>query len=116
MPKPDDSRDEALKRLDKRLQAFEAGRERSTGASSQRALGQGYRFLAEVVGGVFGGAGFGWLIDYFAKTTPFGLISGLLVGTGASIFVAVKGAERWSKVESKEAGPLPSTPDDDDND
>lgn len=116
MPKPDESREESLRRLDKRLDAFEAGRARQTSVSAQRALGQGYRFLAEVVGGVFGGAGFGWLIDYFAKTSPLGLIGGLLIGTGLSIFVAVKGAERWSKVESEKAGPLPSVPDDDEND
>ncbi|MDP3658769.1 AtpZ/AtpI family protein [Phenylobacterium sp.] len=116
MPTPDESRDEALKRLDKRLGAFETGRERKASFTAQRAMGQGYRFLAEVVGGVFGGAGFGWLFDHFAGTTPLGLVAGLLLGTGFSIYVAVQGAARWSKTESDKAGPLPSVPDDDDND
>lgn len=117
MPKPDNPREEALRRLDKRLDAFEAGRARQTSVTAQRAMGQGYRFLAEVVGGVFGGAGFGWLIDSFViKQGHLGLIGGLLIGTVASIFVAVKGAERWSKAESEKAGDLPSVPDDDEND
>lgn len=116
MPKPDPSREEAFRRLDQRLEALESQRARRTSITAQRAMGEGYRFLAEVVGGVFGGAGFGWLFDYFAHTGPFGLIGGLLIGTGLSIFVAVKGAERWSKAESDKAGPLPSVPDDEEDD
>lgn len=116
MPNSDESRDEALKSLDKRLEAFESGRVRQTSFTAQRAMGQGYRFLAEVIGGVFGGAGFGWLIDRFAGTSPLGLIGGLLIGTGLSIFVAVKGAGKWAQTESDKAGVLPSVPDDDDND
>jgi len=116
MPKPDPSRDEALKRLNERLDAFETGRERQTSFVAQKAMGQGYRFLAEVVGGVFGGAGLGWLVDRFAGTHGLGLVGGLLIGTGFSIFVAVKGAAGWSKTESEQAGTLPVVPDDDDND
>ena len=116
MPEPDESRDEALQSLNKRLDAFETGRAPPTSFTTQRAMGQGYRFLAEVIGGVFGGAGFGWLIDRFAHTTPLGLIGGLLIGTGFSIYVAVTGAARWAKSESETAGILPSVNDDDNND
>lgn len=114
MPNSDESREEAFQRLNKRLDAFESGRAQQTSFTAQRAMGQGYRFLAEVIGGVFGGAGLGWLIDRFAGTSPLGLVGGLLIGTGFSIFVAVKGAAGWSK--SEKAGVLPSVPDDDDND
>lgn len=116
MPNSDESREEAFQRLNKRLDAFESGRAQQTSFTAQRAMGQGYRFLAEVIGGVFGGAGLGWLIDRFAGTSPLGLVGGLLIGTGFSIFVAVKGAAGWSKTESEKAGVLPSVPDDDDND
>jgi len=116
MPEPDESRDEALRSLNKRLDAFETGRAPPTSFTTQRAMGQGYRFLAEVIGGVFGGAGFGWLVDRFAHTTPLGLVSGLLIGTGFSIYVAVKGAARWANSESKTTGILPSVDDDDNND
>jgi ATP synthase protein I len=115
MPQPDDPRDEALKSLDKRLAAFEAKRAQSERAATQRALGEGYRFLSEVVGGVLGGLAFGWLFDRFAHTAPIGLIGGLLIGVGVSTFVAVRGAGRWAKTESKPAGSPPEGDDDEDD-
>jgi hypothetical protein len=63
-----------------------------------------------------GGAGIGWLIDRFANTTPLGLVSGLLIGTGFSIYVAVTGAARWAKTESEKVGSLPVGSDNDHND
>ena len=113
MPTPDESRDEALERLNERLGALENQRQPKS-IEAQRAMGEGYRFLGEVVGGVLGGAGFGWLLDRFANTTPWGLVGGLLIGTGLSIFVAVKSAAKASKAALEKAGPLPSVPDDDD--
>jgi ATP synthase protein I len=115
MPRTDESRDEALKRLDARLEAFETRRRPPASGATQRAMGQGYRFLGEVVGGVLGGLGFGWLVDRFAHTTPFGLVGGLLIGVGVSSFVAIRGAAAWAKTESEKAGRLPSAPDDDES-
>lgn len=98
MPEPDRPQDEALASLDRRLKAFEAQQQPKYGdGSAQKAMGQGYRFLAEVVGGVLGGLGFGWVFDHFAHTSPFGLVGGLLIGVGASTFVAIKGAGAWAK-------------------
>ena len=119
MHNPDDPSEGALKRLDKQLEAFEAGRARKAGGSSatdQRGMAAGYRFLAEVIGGVLGGLGLGWFFDRLAHTTPLGLISGMLIGTGASIFVAVRGAMRMSNEASVKAGPqAPVTVDDEDD-
>jgi ATP synthase protein I len=114
MPRTDDTPEEALERLQERLDAVEAKRAGSIGASAQR-MGQGYRFLSEVVGGVLGGLGFGWLFDRIAHTQPFGLIGGLLIGVGVSTFVAVRGAGAWAKAESDAAGSLPSAPGDEDD-
>ena len=116
MPNPDDPSEEAIGRLNRKLAAFEAGRERKVAPGSNQALGDGYRFLGEVIGGVLGGLGLGWLFDHFAHTMPLGLISGMLIGTGVSIFIAVRGASRMSANASKAAGPVPSVPDDDDDD
>jgi len=115
MPKTDDQPEEALKRLDERLDAAEAARPGAPGGVNPAAMGQGYRFLSEVVGGVLGGLAFGWLVDRFAHTQPFGLVGGLLIGIGVSTFVAVRGAGAWSKAESERSGPLPSVPDDEDD-
>ena len=114
MPKPDGSPNEANGSLDARLDAFEEERARKSSSAAQLAMGHGSRFLGEVVGGVLGGVGLGWLLDRFANTGPFGLIGGLLIGTGLSIFVAVKTAAKASKAALEKAGPLPSVPDDDD--
>jgi ATP synthase protein I len=60
-------------------------------------MAQGYRFVGEVVGGVLGGVGLGWLLDHFAHTQPWGVIGGLLVGSGFSVFVAVSAVSRANK-------------------
>jgi ATP synthase protein I len=115
MPNPDDPNEEAMRRLDRKLTAFEAERARKGAPAGDFATAKGYRFLGEVIGGVLGGLGLGWLFDYFAHTLPLGLISGMLIGTGFSIFIAVRGAVRMSRDAEKAAGPLPSVPDDDDD-
>ena len=94
MPKLAESHEEARKRLTERLDAFEADR----------------------VSGVLGGAGLGWLVDRFTHTEPLGLIGGLLIGTGFSIFVAMRTASLATKRAMEAAGPLPSVPDDEEND
>ena len=116
MPKPDEPNAEAPKRFDERLAAAEAAQARAQSGDAQRAMAQGYRFLGEVVGGVLMGAGLGWLLDRFAGTQPLGLVGGLLIGTGISIFVAVRSASRMTKDAVAKAGPLPSVPDDEDED
>ena len=115
MPSPHEPRKEALKRLDERISAAEAERLPKGNAASPRAMGQGYRFLSEVVGGVLGGLGLGWLFDRFAHTQPFGLVGGLLIGIGVSTFVAVRGAMGRAKAESERAGRSPSAPGDEDD-
>lgn len=116
MPQPEDHRDEALQGLDARLDAAEAAHKRQVSGESHLAMARGYRFLGEVVGGVLGGVGLGWLVDRFAGTSPWGMVGGLLIGTGLSIFVAVKSAAQMTKSAMERAGPLPSVPDDEDED
>jgi len=116
MPLPDDPQDEASNRFESRLEAAEAAQARRTSGDAHNAMAQGYRFLGEVVGGVLMGAGLGWLLDRYAGTQPIGLVGGLLIGTGFSIFVAVRSASRMTKEAVAKAGPLPSVPDDIDED
>jgi len=60
-------------------------------------MGEGYRLLGEVIGGVLGGLGLGAVVDYFAHTTPFGIVIGLLLGTAASAYAAFKSADRMGR-------------------
>jgi ATP synthase protein I len=77
-------------------------------------MAQGYRFLGEVVGGVLMGAGLGWLADRFITPAPLGLIIGLLVGSGISIFVAVRSAAKATReATTANAGRTPAEADED---
>lgn len=96
MPRPDEPNAEANS-LDRRIAAAEAAQARAANGDSHRAMAQGYRFLGEVVGGVFMGAALGWLADRFITPEPLGLVLGLFLGAGLSIFVAVRTAARAQK-------------------
>jgi ATP synthase protein I len=101
MSQPDDQSQEALRRLQQRLDALsakrEGGRTESAEGSAQSGAAEGYRLLGEVIGGVVGGLGLGWVVDQFAHTTPFGMVGGLLLGTAAAGYVAVKSADRTAR-------------------
>lgn len=116
MPPPDSLHQERRKRLEARLAAAETAQARRASGESHRAMAQGYRFVGEVVGGVFLGAAGGWLIDRFAGTQPWGLVIGLFGGAGLSIYVAVKSATRATNKAVEDAGPFPAVPDDEDED
>ena len=117
MPAPDDLHREQRKQLEARLEAAEQAQAKVVSGDSHLAMAQGYRFLGEVVGGVFMGAAAGWALDYFAKVTkPWGLVIGLLGGAALSIFTAGRSAARAQKLALEKAGPLPSVPDDEDED
>lgn len=115
MPKPDGPRDEALKRLDQRLDAFTASREPKNAYQGARSASDGYRLLAELIGGILGGLGFGWVFDQVLHTSPLGMICGLLIGLVISVFVIVRQAGVMAAKASKEAGPAHSVPFDDDD-
>ena len=106
MPKPDDPRAHegkaALNRLDEELDAFEAKRARPVSPLGGGDSGAGgYRLLASLIGGVFGGLGLGWFFDQVAHTSPFGLIGGLLIGSVGSIIGVVQSAIRMSAQAAK---------------
>src|SRR5258705_11253634 len=116
MPHPNEPPDKAIQSLDQRLGAAEAAQARTVSSDTHAAMAQGYRFVGEVVGGVLGGVGLGWLLDRFAHTQPWGVVGGLLIGTGFSIFTAVSSAARASRKELDALGLSPSAPDDEDED
>ena len=112
MTKPDDS----LGRLDRDLDAFEAGRRRATSTGVGSEAGEGYRLVGQLLGGVFGGIGLGWLFDHFAHTTPWGLVGGLVGGATVSIYATVRAASRISARAEAKLNPVAPAPKDDDDD
>jgi ATP synthase protein I len=117
MPQPDDRPDEAaLSRLGEELKAFDAKRARPASSQASRSFGEGYRLLAELIGGLLGGVGFGWLVDRIAHTAPWGMAVGVSLGAGLSVYLAVRTAVRMGRT-ALEAGPPPkAAPLDDDDD
>jgi ATP synthase protein I len=96
---------EALRRLDDRIGAFEASRARKTRDHGAEQSHDGYRVLADLIGGILGGLGFGWLLDQLLHTSPWGLIGGMLIGTGLSAFMVVRTAGRMGNKTSIAPGP-----------
>src|SRR5258707_15666334 len=118
MPKPDESSEGALKRLDNQLDAFEASR---TAKPLSMGMGggsgsEGFRMLGQILGGVLGGLGLGWLVDHFAGTTPLGVLSGLLIGAVLSVIAAVRQATAISAKAAAAGPPARAVADDDDDD
>ena len=120
MPTPQDSRQDPPKsfdsrRFDQELDAFETARQKKPPVSiiGGEASG-GYRLVGQMLSGMLGGIGLGWLFDRLLHTNPWGLVCGLLIGTGVSIFATVRSAARQNAVDQAKAGPPRAVPDDDD--
>lgn len=115
MPEPHDPRDEALKRLDERLDALAATTRREPRRFEMEGAGAGYRMIAELIGGVLAGLGLGWLFDRMTGASPIGLILGVLIGAAASVFLVVRSAGRMSAaLEARRAAARPAAGEDDD--
>ena len=112
-PKSGGKGHDPLARLDSDLASFEAGRRKAPSGMGE--AGAGYRLLGQMIGGVLGGLGLGWLVDRFAHTSPWGLVLGLLIGAGLSIFSAVQTASRLSARTEAKASPTAPVPDDDED-
>lgn len=117
MPKADEPNDKASQSLDARLAAFEARRaaERPVKAISEKAQQDGYRLLADLIGGVLVGLGFGWLLDHYVHTSPWGMVGGLLIGLGIAIFSIVRKAMKLS-AQASAPSPVPGKVDGDTGD
>ena len=114
MPQNDETRDEAIRRLDARADALEARTTQAVSDYGSKAASYGYRLMAVLLGGVFVGLGFGAVVDVLAKTAPWGMISGVLLGFVVSIWMAVRSAQRMTAEAAKEWGPPGDIPPGDD--
>jgi ATP synthase protein I len=116
MAPADDSREEALKRLDERAAALGARTQRpATSHAGEQAVSQAYRIIAELLGGVLVGMAAGFIVDRVFKTTPWGLIGGVLAGFALSIWMARRTANRLMALAKQDSEPLPSVPFDDED-
>ena len=116
MPKADDPREEAIRRLDERADALEARTTRNVPDYGGKAAAQGAQLVAGLIGGPLVGLAFGWGFDYFAGTAPWGLIVGLLIGFAASVFLAMRTAQRMTAAAKDWPVAEPVLDDDEDED
>ena len=79
---PGGKHDPRLSSLDERLQQAHHAEAVRTGKTRATAKGysQGNRVLAELIGGLAGGALFGWLFDRWLGTSPWGLLALVFLG------------------------------------
>jgi ATP synthase protein I len=99
---------DGLARLEADLTAFEAKRRKpplALGVGSASGAGAGYRLLSQMLGGILGGVGLGWLVDHFAHTTPWGVVIGLFAGGGVSVWSTVRMASDAGAPKVTKAGP-----------
>lgn len=78
------SEDSRLVSLEERLDRAETAEAKRTAGTASPESDANYRLgnrvLAELLGGLIGGALFGWLIDRIAGTSPWGLLGMLFMG------------------------------------
>jgi ATP synthase protein I len=93
---------DALARLEADLDALEVQRRKPPlvlGGGS--GAGAGYRLLSQMLGGILGGVGLGWLVDHFAHTSPWGIVTGLFAGSALSIWSTVRMAKQTGATSGK---------------
>ena len=79
-PIAEDARIDALEERLKAAREREEERNRPQVSGADANYRSGNRVLADLLGGIFGGAVIGWSIDYFAGTAPWGLLVMLFFG------------------------------------
>ena len=67
-------------------------REPSARSGGMAGVGNALRLSSEFIAGIVVGAALGWIIDYYAGTSPFGLIVFLLLGFAAGVLNALRSA------------------------
>lgn len=93
MEDPDSTpQDDRLDALDERIKAAEKRHYKAPVESSEKGAAMGYQVLGELLGGILGGLGLGWLCDNYLGSKPFGMIAGVILGLVASVYLIARRA------------------------
>lgn len=96
-PIGENARLQSLEERLRRAQRDEAVRTGTAQKGQDESYRLGNRVLAELIGGIAGGALIGWVIDHFAGTSPWGLLVMMFLG----IIVAFRNIVRISNQRPK---------------
>ncbi|MFM2422119.1 MAG: hypothetical protein RL291_649 [Pseudomonadota bacterium] len=88
------------------------GKRGSYGASGPTGMGDGFRYVIELLVGIGFGAFLGWGIDRFLGTQPWGIIVMTLLGFAAGFWNVIKAAQRSHDALPPEKRNAPSVKDD----
>ena len=87
---PEDARLQSLEERLRRAEADEAVRTGQARAPADRSQQLGNRVLSYLIGGLVGGALIGWVLDRLLGTSPWLLISLLVLGTVGGFWNIIK--------------------------
>mgnify|MGYP000218052606 CR=1 FL=1 len=98
---PQIGEDRRLNSLDERLERLEQNEATRNRAGRRQGQDQserlGNRVLADLIGGIAGGALIGWVIDLVLKTAPWGLIIMLFAGIAVAFRNVIRTANKISR-------------------
>ena len=97
-----DAPDEELKELSDKLSALRKKEIRKTEPKSPHSSSYAMRVGMDLVSGVAVGTAFGYGVDQLAGTLPFGMITGILLGTAAGIKLMMETAARAARDAAQE--------------
>lgn len=95
---------ERLRQLDAKLGQRRAERqraERGPQSGGMQGLGLALRVSSEFAAGIIVGAGLGWVLDYWAGTSPWGLIILLLLGFAAGVLNVLRSLGKVAGPETR---------------
>jgi ATP synthase protein I len=80
--------DDRLSEFEARLKRLKDENSRAVGspAGKQSGYGMAFAIAADLVGGLVGGAGIGWLVDRWLGSAPLGLIAFFFLGAAAGMW------------------------------
>lgn len=96
-PIQEDARLDALDERLRRAQAEEAVRSGETRDKGEGDYNLGSRVLAELIGGMVGGALIGWVLDRFLGTSPWLLLTLLFLGIASAFRNIIRISNKRSK-------------------
>jgi len=96
---------ERLRQLDAKLGQRRAERQRAErgpqSGGGMQGLGLALRVSSEFAAGIIVGAGLGWVLDYWAGTSPLGLIILLLLGFAAGVLNVLRALGKVAAPETR---------------
>lgn len=90
----EDARVDALEARLKAAESREEARNRPQATGADANYRSGNRVLADLLGGILGGSVIGWTVDWFAGTSPWGLLAGLFLGIVVAFRNVIRAANK----------------------